>query len=250
VADIKEQSFRERMLLTILSVLNPEIIIAVDRMAEVPELLNLAGIISVGENQLHHVLRMSQLAVLIPDPILRELEVDRDDLVLAAIFHDVGKGLEVDDRNFRPESVGKMTVPGQLSRYKGLKWTEWKTPCHDHVTVGYEIGVRYDLKSDILEAVALHHHAKLRPKVIGRLGAGLALTGTVCQDIASYAPEQYAAPGGNLAQVIAFLDQLCALERKLKTNILARYSGDRLEEDVVRDLVIGEIGRASCRERV
>jgi len=245
-----QKTFREKLLFTIISALNPEIIKAIDRIAEVPELLALADVTSVGENQLHHVLRVSQLAALIPDGILRELEVDRADLVQAAIFHDLGKGTETDDRYFRPELISKVRVPKKLSKFNGLKWAEWRTPFHDHVLIGYEIGVKYNLKQDVLEAIALHHHVKIRSNVIEKLGPGLILTSTICQDIASYAPEQYAAPGGTLAQVLAFLDQLCAVERKLKTHILTRYSEDRLEEDVVRDLVIGVTDKFDPRLQV
>lgn len=243
-------TLRERLCLSVISVLNPELSGVMDRIVEVPELLYLADIISVGENQLHHVLRMCQLSLLISDSVLEELGVDRRDLVETIIFHDLGKGQEIDDRYFQPDAVAKVEMPKKLSKYRGLKWAEWKEPFHDHVLAGYELGIRYCLKPAVLEAIALHHHVKMRPEFITKLGAVLSLTGTVCQDIATYAPEQYAASGSNLARIVAFLDQLCAVERKLKTNVVSRYSEDRLEEDVVRDLVIGITDKNDPRLRV
>ena len=62
----------------------------------------------------------------------------------------------------------------------------------------------------------MHHHVKIRPRTLNLLGDSLRLSSMVKLDIFHYNPVQYAAPGGNLAQVIAILDQLCAIERKFR----------------------------------
>jgi hypothetical protein len=58
-------------------------------------------------------------------------------------------------------------------------------------------------------------------------------------DIFRYNMAQYAAPGGNLAQLVAIFDQMCAIERKFKGFAGLGLEPQRLEYEVVRDLVIG-----------
>jgi hypothetical protein len=53
---------RELFYKTLLEVLNPKIVAYLERLYQVEELLSLSGIISVGENQLHHVIRMLEMA--------------------------------------------------------------------------------------------------------------------------------------------------------------------------------------------
>ena len=80
---------------------------------------------------------------------------------------------------------------------------------------------------------------KIRPRTLNLLGDSLQLSSMVKLDIFHYNPVQYAAPGGNLAQVIAILDQLCAIERKFRGFSGLGLEPQQIEYEVVRDLVIG-----------
>ena len=91
---------RELFYQTLLEVINPKIVPYLERLYEVKELLPLSEIISAGENQFHHIIRMLEIAASIPDSVLRILKISREELVAGVIFHDVGKGKEVDDRLF------------------------------------------------------------------------------------------------------------------------------------------------------
>lgn len=231
-------SQREFFYRTLLGVIKPRLAPFLDRLLGVKELFKLADVVSVGENQLHHVLRMAELAAQLPDGVLAELAIDRDELFNAAIFHDLGKGGEIDDNLFDPSGVAKTRVP-ELLHYQGLGWAEWTTPFHDHVARSYEIAQQYRLSAPVLEAVALHHHVKIRPKTLDLVGNVLSLTRVVRLDIYNHHPEQYTARGSHLAQVVALLDQFCAIERKFNLRLNTDPDSEQVEADVVRDLVIG-----------
>lgn len=230
---------REVYYKAMLGVLKPRIIPYLENIFEIKEILGLAEIVSAGENQLHHVIRMLELAASIPDSILEILKVDRNDLIEGVLFHDVGKGLEVDDMVFDPAAVKKGRAPLFLCHYPGISWADWYIPFHDHVGVSYQIARRYNQSEEVLEAVVLHHHARIRPRALQLVGDALNLSSVVRMDIYHYKPEQYAAPGSNLAQVITILDQLCAIERKFRGVAGASIDPLQIEYEVVRDLVIG-----------
>jgi GGDEF domain-containing protein len=230
---------RECFYKTLLSVIKPEITPYLEYLYEVKELLSLSEIISAGENQLHHVIRMLEIAVSIPDSVFEKLNISREELVIGVIFHDVGKGKEVDDRYFDSSMVTKSSVPVFLRHYPGMNWAEWVVPFHNHIAAGYLIAKKYHCSIRVLEAIALHHHVKIRPRTLNLLGDSLKLSSMVKLDIFHYNPIQYAAPGGNLAQVIAILDQLCAIERKFRGFSGLGLEPQQLEYEVVRDLVIG-----------
>ena len=52
-------------------------------------------------------------------------------------------------------------------------------------------------------------------------------------------PEQYAATGSNLSQVVAVIDQLCAIERKFEGKVYLTREPEKMEDELVKDLVIG-----------
>lgn len=224
---------------TLLSVIKPEITPYLESLYKVKELLSLSEIISAGENQLHHVIRMLEIAASIPDSVFEKLKISKNELVLGVIFHDVGKGKEVDDRYFDSSMVTKGSAPDFLRHYPGMNWAEWMVPFHDHIAASYLIAKKYHCSIRVLEAVALHHHVKIRPRTLNLLGDSLQLSSMVKLDIFHYNPVQYAAPGGNLAQVIAILDQLCAIERKFRGFSGLGLEPQQIEYEVVRDLVIG-----------
>ena len=230
---------REYFYKTLFSVIKPEIAPYLERLYEVKELLSLSEIISDGENQLYHVIRMLEIAVSIPDSVLEKLKISKDELVTGVIFHDVGKGKEVDDRHFDSSKVTKGSVPVFLRHYPGMNWVEWVVPFHDHIAASYLIAKKYHCSIRVLEAVALHHHVKIRPRTLNLIGDSLQLSSMVKLDIFHYNPVQYVAPGGNLAQVIAILDQLCAIERKFRGFSGLGLEPQQIEYEVVRDLVIG-----------
>ncbi len=230
---------RERFLETLLRVIKPQLLVYLERFQEVEELFELADVVSVGENQLHHVVRMVEMAGALPEGVFEVLGITRDDLVTAAIFHDLGKGKEIDDRFFDATLVTKTRVPHLVSAFPGMKWVEWKSPLHDHVSRSVEIAYSYGLPEEIVEAIAMHHHVKIRPEVLDLVGDALRLSRFVRTDIISYNPEQYTAPGNALAQVVAVLDQLCAIERKFRARISLTQEPYEIEDEVVRDLVIG-----------
>jgi hypothetical protein len=113
---------RELFYKTLLEVLNPKIVAYLERLYQVEELLSLSGIISVGENQLHHVIRMLEMAASIPDSVLEVLKITGEELIAGVIFHDVGKGKEVDDRIFEASLVQKSRAPAYLRHYPGMNW--------------------------------------------------------------------------------------------------------------------------------
>ena len=230
---------REYFYKTLLSVIKPEIIPYLENLYQVKELLSLSQIISAGENQLHHVIRMLEIAASIPDSVFEMLHISKEELVTGVIFHDVGKGKEVDDRYFESSMVKKGSAPAFLRHYPGMNWAEWIVPFHNHIAASYQIAKKYHCSLRVLEAIALHHHVKIRPRTLNLLGDCLKLSSMVKLDIFHYNPIQYAAPGGNLAQVIAILDQLCAIERKFRGFSGLGLEPQQLEYEVVRDLVIG-----------
>lgn len=230
---------REILYKTLIRVIRPHLIPYLEHFFGIKELLYLARIVSVGENQLHHTIRMVELAASLPDEVMSFLGIKRDDLVMGVLFHDVGKGREVDDSVFDARSVSKGRVPQALRHYPGMRWVEWTTPFHDHVLLSHEIAKRYGLPENVLEAIALHHHVKIRPRALHLVGDALCLSMAVKEDIFNHHPEQYTAPGSNLAQVIAILDQLCAIERKYQARVGVGLEPHQIEDEVVRDLVTG-----------
>jgi len=241
---------REILYKTLLGVVRPRIIPFLERFFGIKELLYLARIVSVGENQLHHVIRMVELVATLPDEVLLCLGISRDDLLMGVLFHDIGKGKEVDDVVFNAQSVAKARVPQALRHYPGMRWADWTTPFHDHVVRSSEIARRYAVPEHVLEGIALHHHVKIRPRTLNLVGDALCLSMIVKQDIFNHNPEQYAASGSNLAQVIAILDQLCAIERKFQARISLGLEPQQIEDEVVRDLVIGLATPGDPRLRV
>lgn len=230
---------REILYKTLIGVIRPHLIPYLEHFFGIKELLYLARIVSVGENQLHHTIRMVELAASLPDEVMSYLGIKRDDLVMGVLFHDVGKGREVDDSVFDARSVSKGRVPQALRHYPGMRWVEWTTPFHDHVLLSHEIAKRYGLPENVLEAIALHHHVKIRPRALHLVGDALCLSMAVKEDIFNHHPEQYTAPGSNLAQVIAILDQFCAIERKYQARLGVGLEPHQIEDEVVRDLVTG-----------
>lgn len=230
---------RELFFRTLLEVTNPEIVPYLERLYEVKELIPLSGIISAGENQLYHVIRMLEIAASIPEKVLEILNISREELVAGVIFHDVGKGKEIDDRYFDSSMVRKSTAPVIFRQYPGMNWAEWVVPFHNHIESSYRTAKKYRCSKRVLEAVALHHHVKIRPRTLNLIGDSLRLSSIVKLDIFHYNPVQYAAPGGILAQVIAILDQVSAIERKFRGFSGLGLEPEQIEYEVVRDLVIG-----------
>jgi hypothetical protein len=238
---------RELFYKTLLEVLNPKIVAYLERLFQVEELLPLSGIISVGENQLHHVVRMLEMAATIPDSVLEVLKITGEELIAGVIFHDVGKGKEVDDRIFEASLVQKRQAPAYLRHYPGMNWAEWMVPFHNHIGVSHQTAKKYHCSQKVLEAVALHHHVKIRPRTLNLIGDALNISNIVRLDIFHYKPAQYAAPGNNLAQVLAILDQMCAIERKFRGFSGLGLEPKQIEYEVVRDLVIGISGKDDPR---
>ena len=230
---------RELLTKVILSFVRPQLEPIINRIFEVQELFLLADVVSQGENQLHHVIRISQYADLIDDKALAELEISRDLMHTAVLFHDVGKGREIDDREISPEKVIKARVPQKLRKYNLPGWVEYKLPLHQHVERGIEIAKSYNLNNEVMESIALHHHVKIQPEVLRIIGKSLKLAPMIVEDILEYQPEQYAAKGSKLTQLVAVLDQLCALERKFNTSVSVGLEPGKLEDELVKDLVIG-----------
>lgn len=233
---------RELLFKTLLRVVRPRIISYLEYFFGIKELLYLAKIVSVGENQLHHIIRMVELVTSFPVEVFNVLGFTREDLITGVLFHDLGKSKEVDDNYFDVRSIAKTKVPALLCHYPGMRWAEWRSPLHDHVFRSVEIALKYRVSAEVVKAIALHHHVKIRPRVLNLVGDALCLSRIVRLDIFNYNPEQYAAPGSNLAQVIALLDQLCAIERKFQARISLGLEPQQIEDEVVRDLVIGVAG--------
>jgi len=238
---------REFFFKTLLEVFNPKIVPYVERLYQVEELLSLFEIISAGENQLHHTLCMLEMAASIPDKTLEVLKMTGEDLADGVIFHDIGKGREVDDRVFDSSKVRKARAPSYLHRYPGMNWAEWTIPFHDHVGKSHQLAKKYNCSQKVLEAVALHHHVKIRPQTLNLVSDALHLSNIVRLDIFYYKPAQYAAPGGSLAQTVAILDQMCAIERKFRGFSGLGMEPQQIEYEVVRDLVIGITGKDDPR---
>ena len=238
---------RELFYKTLLEVFNPKIVAYLERLYQVEELLPLSEIISAGENQLHHIVRMLEMAASIPDNVLEALKITGEELIAGVIFHDVGKGKEVDDRFFEASMVQKRRVPTYLRHYPGMNWAEWTVPFHNHIGISHQIAKKYHCSQKVLEAVALHHHVKIRPRTLNLIGDVLNISNIVRLDIFHYKPAQYAAPGSNLAQVVAILDQMCAIERKFRGFSGLGLEPKQIEYEVVRDLVIGISGKDDPR---
>lgn len=231
----------------LLGVLKPRIVPYLEQLLEIKELLALSRIVSTGENQLHHVVRMLELAVSIPDRVLEILDIDREHLVAGVLLHDTGKGKEIDDSVFDAKAVCKGEPPSFLRHFPGINWAEWMLPFHEHIGVSYQLARKYNQAGEVLEAIVLHHHVRIRPRSLNLVGDALGLSGIVKMDIFHYKPEQYAVPGSNLAQVVAILDQLCAIEKKLHGVTAVGLKPQNIEYEVVRDLVIGIAGKDDPR---
>lgn len=232
---------RDLLMRVVKALVQPRLLPVINRIFEVPELYVLADLVSVGENQLHHVLRMAEFAEMIRGDILSELGIDKADLITAVLFHDIGKGPEIDDSSFEPQSIKKVRLPRNLKKYVP-SWVDYKEPIHIHVARSVEIAETYNLRTEIIEAVAMHHHVKIYPQVLKEMAAALLLAPMICDDILRYQPEQYAAKGSNLAQVVALLDQLCAIERKFQGKLYLSAEPDKMEDELVKELVIGVVG--------
>lgn len=238
---------RELFYQTLLEVLKPKIVPFTERMYQVKEIIPLSGIISAGENQLHHTIRMLDIAASIPDKTLEVLKITGEELVCGVIFHDLGKGKEVDDRVFEASMVRKGRAPSYLRCYPGMNWAEWVVPFHNHIGVSHQLAKEYHCSQKVLEAVALHHHVKIRPRTLTLVGDALNISRIVRLDIFYFNPAQYMAMGSNLAQVIALLDQMCAIERKYRGFSGLGLEPKQVEYEVVRDLVIGITGKDDPR---
>ncbi len=221
------------------SLFPPRLIPVIDRIFEIPELLRLANIVSLGENQFHHIIRMADWAVQIPEPILEELGVTWDTLVTAILFHDIGKGPEVDDSQLLNETIQLKSVPHSLRKYKLPNWAEYLLPLHQHIVKSVKIAESYNLEKEIIQAIALHHHIKITPQVLSLVAGPLSLTSLICNDILQFRPSQYAVRGSYLAQLLGILDQLSAIERKFRGRVYLSVEPNKLEDELVKDLVIG-----------
>lgn len=240
---------RESLLEALLGIVRPQILPFISSFLQVKELVGLADVVSTGENQLHHVIRMVELAATLSDKVYATLGFTREQLVTAVLFHDLGKGHEIDDRRFTPSLIVKTRVPDVVRPYPGMKWADWKSPLHDHVAKSVELCHCYNLDPEVSEAVALHHHVKIRPRTLDVIANDLSLSLFVKMDIFYHNPEQYAAPGSKLSQAVAVLDQLCAIERKFPARVTLSQEPQQIEEEVVRDLVIGIAGVEDNRLR-
>ncbi|KNZ70127.1 metal dependent phosphohydrolase [Thermincola ferriacetica] len=232
---------RDLLMCVVKALVRPRLIPLINRFFEVQELFKLADLISLGENQLHHVLRMAEFAEMIGEEILIELGIDKADLITAVLFHDIGKGPEIDDSFFEPQSVKKNKPPKNLKKHVP-GWVEYKEPIHRHLVKSVRISETYNIKSGIIEAIALHHHVKIYPQVLKKIALALSLAPMICDDILCFRPEQYAAKGSNLAQAVAVLDQLCAIERKFQGKIYLLAEPEKMEDELVKELVIGVAG--------
>ncbi|TLM97390.1 HD domain-containing protein, partial [bacterium] len=233
---------RDLLMKVLHSLVSPRLVPVIDRIFQVQELFMLADVISLGENQLHHVIRICEYADSISENALTALQVSREDLLTAVMFHDVGKGPEVDDRNIEPAAGKAVKVPKIMRKYGVPAWVEMRQPIHDHLEKSLQIAESYHLGAPILEAIALHHHVKITPPVLREIAGGLVLAPMISEDILQHQPEQYAAKGSNLAQIIAILDQLCAVERKFQGRVSFMCEPDKMEDELVKDLVIGVAG--------
>jgi len=237
--DKTEDSFtQDASAMVLKSLFDPRLLPVIDRILNIPELLKLMDIVSIGENQLHHVINMTKKAVQIPEQMLNELGISQDALMTTVLFHDIGKGPEVDDSQPVNEVI-RLKTPASLRRFGITEDAEFIIPLHRHVLKGVQIASLYNLPREIIEAVALHHHVKITPEVLSAVAKPLALTPFICSDILNFRPTQYAVQGSSLAQLIGILDQLCAIERKFRGKIYLSVEPGKLEDELVKDLVIG-----------
>lgn len=225
--------------LVLKSLFHPRLIPVIDTIFEIPELFKLVDIVSLGENQIHHVIRMAEEASQIPEQVLAELGTTWETLITAILFHDIGKGPEIDDWRFVNETVRPGKVPGILRKYNVPANIEYIFPLHRHVGKSVQIAESYNLNREIIEAIALHHHIKITSQVLAPVAKPLALTSLICSDILHFRPAQYTVPGSKLAQLIGILDQLCAIERKFRGKVYLSVEPGKLEDEVVKDLIIG-----------
>lgn len=230
---------RDLLLKVFLSFVSPQLAPVINRIFEVQELFLLADVISQGENQLHHVIKICEYADLINDNALEILGINKEILITAAIFHDVGKGKEIDDSVINLEDAKKVKVPQILRKYMLPSWVDYRVPFHEHIVKGIEIANTYNLENEVLEVIAMHHHVKINPNVLNVISESLKLAPMVVDDIRNYQPEQYAAKGSNLVQTVAILDQLCTFERKFGTSVSLGHEPGKIEDELVKDLVIG-----------
>ncbi|PKM82476.1 MAG: phosphohydrolase [Firmicutes bacterium HGW-Firmicutes-14] len=230
---------RELMLKVLGSLVRPEMMPVIHRIFEVQELFQLADVSCLGENQLYHTIRMCEHIHRLKDSCLTALGVNREQLTTAALFHDSGKGKEIDDCRFYEEEFKPAKVPRKLKKYGVPGWAEYYSPLHDHVERSIEIAEAYDIEGEILEAVALHHHVKILPEVLKELARGLCLPDVIYGDILRFKPEQYTAKGCGLSQVIAALDQICAIERKFAGRVYVARDPEEMEDELAKELVIG-----------
>ncbi|MHB9093547.1 MAG: hypothetical protein ACYC21_02650 [Eubacteriales bacterium] len=100
-------------------------------------------------------------------------------------------------------------------------------------------GELVEFNKDVFEAIALHHHVKILPETLSRVAGGLYLPGVICDDILHHKPGQHTAKGSHLAQVLAILEQLCAIERKFEGKVYLAPEPEKMEDELVKDLVIG-----------
>lgn len=233
---------RDLLMKVLRSLTSPRLAPVIDRIFQVQELFVLADVVSLGENQLRHVIRMCEYADILSEEVLAGLEIDREELFTAVMFHDIGKGAEVDDRNIEPAAARSGKLPKIMRKYGVPSWADYRCPMHEHIEKSLRVAETYNVSRPVLEAIALHHHVKITPPVLKEIAAGLVLAPMIAEDILHHEPEQYAAKGSSLTQAVAVLDQLCAIERKFQGRVSFTGEPDKLEGELVRDLVIGVTG--------
>lgn len=230
---------QELPVLVLKSMVHPRLAPVIDRIFEIPELIRLADIVSLGENQLHHVIRMAEEAVQLPEQVLTDLGITSEALLTAILFHDIGKGPEIDDWEPVSESIRQEKVPEILLKYNVPAWIDYRSPLHRHIAGSVRTAEAYGLEREIIAAIALHHHVKITPMVLSAAAKPLAMTSLICTDILQFRPAQYAVRGSSLAQLLGVLDQLCAIERKFLGRVFLSVEPGKLEDELVRDLVTG-----------
>jgi len=230
---------RDLMLRVVKSLVRPQLMPVIHRIFEVHELFQLADVVSMGENQLYHVVRMCEHVVELKDSFLSELGVEQEELLTAVLFYDCGKSSEVDDNLFIPENCKQARVPRKLRNCGIPEWAEYYTPMHDHLERSVRIAESYDLKETVLEAIALHHHVKILPELVYQVARALYLPHVICEDILRHKPGQHVAKGSTLAQVLGIVNQICAIERKFGGRVYLAREPEKIEDELVKDLVIG-----------
>lgn len=230
---------RELMLKVIKSLVRPQLIDVLPRIFEIQELFQLADLVSLGENQLHHVVRMCEHIFRFKEGFFNYVRIKRESLLTAALFHDCGKGPEIDDGNFDLGNSRPVKVPKRLKNYGVPGRVEFYSPIHDHIERSLIIAETYNLNKEVLQAIAFHHHVKILPEVLNQMAGGMYLPNVIREDILRHKPNQYAAQGSILAQVLAVLDQICAIERKFEGKVYLAREPEKMEDELVKDLVIG-----------